>query len=194
MLLTSSAYVYAPVDPSDPVVNEDAPIGPVEGYGQTKLAAEAECRARAAEGVDVVIARAFSQTGPRQIPKFMLPEWASQFASEQTPSIRVISLDSHLDLSDVRDTVRAYRLLALHGQPAGVYNVGSGRCVCSGDVFHQLQQLAGQQKAAVESSPGRRQRPIADISRLQTETDWRPEIPIRQTIADTLAYWRARTR
>jgi GDP-4-dehydro-6-deoxy-D-mannose reductase len=147
----------------------------------------------AADGVDVVIARAFSQTGPRQIPRFMLPEWASQFADDKAESIRVLSLDSHLDLSDVRDTVKAYRLLVQHGSAAQIYNVGSGRSVCSGDVFRQLQQVAGRAVPAVESSPGRRQRPIADISRLTAATNWQPEIPLAQTIADTFAYWRSRT-
>jgi GDP-4-dehydro-6-deoxy-D-mannose reductase len=193
VLVTSSAYVYAPVNSDNPTVTEDSPVGPVDGYGQTKLAAERECLARADDGVDVVIARAFSQTGPRQIPRFMLPEWASQFADEQAQSIRVITLDSHLDLSDVRDTVTAYRLLAEHGRSSEIYNVGSGRCVCSGEVFRQLQELAGQSRAAVQRSPGRRQHPIADVSRLMTATGWQPRIPLKRTISDTLAYWRSRS-
>ncbi len=193
VLLTSSAYVYAPVTPDDPVVAEDAPVGPVDGYGQTKLAAERECLAGADQGVDVVIARAFSQTGPRQIPRFMLPEWASQFANGQTQPIRVITLDSYLDLSDVRDTVTAYRLLIQRGRSSGIYNVGSGRCVRSGDVFRQLQQLAGQWRPAEQRAPGRRQHPIADIGRLAADTGWQPRIPLQQTISDTLAYWRARS-
>ena len=44
----------------------------------------------------------------------------------------------------------------------------------------------------VERSPGPRQHPIADISRLDRDTQWSPEIPLAQTIADTLADFRSR--
>ena len=64
--------------------------------------------------------------------------------------------------------------------------------MCSGDVFRLLQREAGRLLPAVESEPGPRQRPIADIARLTEVTDWRPEIPLQQTVADTLAYWRTR--
>ena len=37
---------------------------------------------------------------------------------------------------------------------------------------------------------GRKQDPIADISRLQSATAWRPEIPIELTVEQTLQYWR----
>ena len=42
VLLTSSSHVYAPVSPESPRVDESAPLGPVFGYGRTKLLAEAE--------------------------------------------------------------------------------------------------------------------------------------------------------
>jgi len=42
----------------------------------------------------------------------------------------------------------------------------------------------------VESRPGVKYDPVADISRLVQATGWRPEIPVEQTVADTLGYWR----
>ena len=30
----------------------------------------------------------------------------------------------------------------------------------------------------------------ADISKLQADTGWQPEIPLEQTIAETLEYWK----
>ena len=55
----------------------------------------------------------------------MLSEWAYQLAHNSEGVLRVISLDSHLDLTDVRDTVRAYCELAAAGEN-GIFNVGSG--------------------------------------------------------------------
>jgi nucleoside-diphosphate-sugar epimerase len=191
VLVISSAHVYAPVSPDSPRVAEDAPLGPTGAYGVTKLRCEELCRKAVDDGLDVIVARAFQHAGPRQLAKFMLPEWIEQFARPGCDPIRVVTLDSYNDLSDVRDIVRAYRELLAQTRTRGTYNVGSGRSVRSGDVFQQLVQLTGRQCGAVELSPGRRQHPIADISRIQADTPWSPRIPLHQTLVDTLAYFQA---
>ena len=67
-------------------------MGPVTAYGKTKLAAEEEARRAARQGVDVVIARAFQHTGPRQNLPMMLPEWARQVAAGGDAPIEVQTL------------------------------------------------------------------------------------------------------
>src|SRR5207302_5509734 len=64
VLFVSSAYVYAPVDPNSPVVNERSPLAPPNAYGRTKLAAEELVQEAAKCGLPAVIARAFNHTGP----------------------------------------------------------------------------------------------------------------------------------
>jgi len=190
VVFTSSSKVYAPVAPEAPQVDEDAPLGPVQGYGRTKLAAErAALEAARRRGVDVVVARSFQHTGPRQNPRMMLPQWAQQFAASADAPIEVYTRDAWIDLGDVRDVVRAYHLLAERGQPGTIYNVGSGTCRRSGDVLALLCRLAGPDRRIVELRPGRKQDPIADVTRLHQATGWRPQIPIEQTVADTWAYW-----
>jgi GDP-4-dehydro-6-deoxy-D-mannose reductase len=194
VLVISSAHVYAPVSRVQPVVSEDAPLGPTGAYGKTKLQAEEVCRQAAQAGADVIVARAFQHAGPRQLPMFMLPEWAEQFAAADAGPIQVVTLDSFVDLSDVRDVVRAYRLLVRCPRARAVYNVGSGRAVRSGDVFQLLERLTGTQREAVQRAPGLRQHPIADVTHLVRDTQWQPEIPLERTVGDTLADFRARAR
>lgn len=191
VLLASSCHVYAPVTHQRAVVREDAPLGPAGGYGKTKLAAESELlRSVAENGLDGVIARAFQHAGPRQDPRLMLSEWCRQIIDPQPPPVRVLSLNAFFDLSDVRDVVRAYRLLAAQGNCGAVYNVGSGVCWRSGDLFDRLRTIAGCDCSAIERSPGLTQQPIADTSQLRAATGWTPAVPIDQTLADTLEYWR----
>lgn len=191
LLLTSSSHVYAPVAPDAPVVREDAPLGSARAYGRTKLGAEEEVRAAVGDGADALIARAFQHTGPGQEARFMLPEWASQVARPESAPIRIRTLNAYVDVSDVRDVVRAYRLLALHGKAGEAYNVGSGVRRRSGDILAVVQQIAGCKRPVVELQPGVRNDPIADTAKLVAATGWRPEIPLEQTIADTLAWWHA---
>ncbi len=89
----------------------------------------------------------------------------------------------------MRDVVRAYRLLALEGQRGTVYNVGSGQARRSGEILELLRRTAGVDRAVVELRPGRKQDPIADITRLVRRTGWQPRVPLEQTVADTLTWW-----
>jgi GDP-4-dehydro-6-deoxy-D-mannose reductase len=191
VLFVSTAHVYAPVDPDNPLVSEDAPLGPTRAYGMTKLAAEALVRhAVERSGCDAIIARAFQHTGPRQVPRLMLPQWVKQVAENTNGPVEVYTRDAWLDLCDVRDVVRAYRLLARRGQSGEVYNVGTGKSLRSGDLLEELLEIAKVERTVIETRPGFRQERIADPMRLVACTGWQPEFPIRQTIFDTLAWWR----
>ncbi len=194
VVFASSCHVYAPMSPGQAMVQEDARLGPAGGYGKTKLAAEAEVRRAVDEcQTDGVIVRAFQQAGPRQDARLMLSEWCRQMVGTDHQSMRVLSLDSFFDLSDVRDVVRAYRLLAAQGRRGAIYNVGSGVCHRSGDLLERLQAIADSVRPVVELTPGITQQPIADTQRIRTETGWRPTIALDQTLADTLDFWRRQT-
>jgi GDP-4-dehydro-6-deoxy-D-mannose reductase len=189
VLLASTSHVYAATEESSPRVDENWPLAPRQGYGRTKLAAEAAVRRAIASGLDALIVRAFQHTGPGQRPPMMLPEWAVQFARGGPEPVWVQTLDAWIDLSDVRDVVRAYRLLALEGQRGTAYNVGSGQARRSGEILELLRRTAGVDRTVVELRPGRKQDPIADITRLVRRTGWQPRVPLEQTVADTLAWW-----
>ena len=193
LFFTSSSRVYGRVTRQNPQVAEDARLEPCRGYDKTKLTAEQMVQ-RAIEqlGVDVVVARPFHHTGPRQSERMMVPEWAKQFAVRRREPVRVHCLNTFLDLSDVRDVVRAYRELVLRGDCGEVFNVGSQTCVKSGDIFEQMRKLSDPGRDVVELSPGRRQHPIADISRLAARTGWQPAISLQKTLRDTLEFWKQR--
>jgi len=194
VLLVSTSHVYAPITVAAPRVDENWPLAPRQGYGRTKLAAEAVVRRAIDAGLDALIVRAFQHTGPGQRPPMMLPEWAVQFVRGGPEPVRVRTLDAWIDLSDVRDVVRAYRLLAVEGQRGAAYNVGSGQARRSGEILELLQRTAGMDRAVVELRPGRKQDPIADITRLVRRTGWQPRVPLEQTVADTLAWWQGAGR
>jgi GDP-4-dehydro-6-deoxy-D-mannose reductase len=112
------------------------------------------------------------------------------------PVIHVGNLDARRDLTDVRDTVRAYATIASRGVPGRVYNVCSGRARRMRDLLDGLLDLS---TVRVEIRlDADRLRPsdipllVGDPSRISSELGWRAEIPIEQTLADLLAHWRGR--
>ena len=170
---------------------EDEPVRPVSPYAVTKAAAELAC---ALPGVDVVVARSFNHEGPGRDDRFAIGSWTRQIArleGEGGGSLLVGDLSAERDLTDVRDVVRAYRLLLDPAVPAGTYNVASGRSVTMEHVVELLTGLA-RVPVRVERDESRvRPADIArlcgDAAKLRAATGWEPAIPLEQTLADALA-------
>lgn len=198
VLIPGSALVYRPAGVA---LAEDAPLGPASPYALSKLAQEMlGVRAVEEDGQCVLLTRSFNHLGPRQDPSFAASSFARQIARIEAglaePVIAVGNLDARRDLTDVRDTVRAYRLI-LEGALAGaIYNVCSG---CAHPIREILETLVSLSRVKVEirSDPAR-YRPqdqdllLGDPGRLQRDLGWKPEIPLAQSLLDVLDYWRAR--
>ena len=192
-LMISTSHVYPPGKVGDPPVDETQRPGPRTPYGRTKLMAEQiVLRAVRAGVLDAVVARAFQQIGPRQNAKMMLSSWASQFAAGRDP-IEIYTRDAVVDVLDVRDGARAFRLLINAGRPGEVYNVASGLARRTGHIFDILHRLADPQRKVVETRPGIRQDPVAVVDKIENDTGWHATIPLARTVADSYAWWRSRT-
>lgn len=200
VLLVSSADVYGIVAEADLPITEDHPLRPVSPYAASKVAADfLGLQAWLGHGLEVVRVRAFNHLGPGQSPQFVAPAIASRIAQNELDGgdeILVGNLEARRDLTDVRDVVRAYRLLMERGTPGEAYNVCSGSAVRVADLAASLLGLSQRpMHLAVDPS---RHRPI-DVpvllganDRLREATGWRPEIPLDVTLADILAEWRER--
>ena len=199
VLVTSSAEVYGAVtDPSKLPLREDSPTAPLTPYAASKLAAEAFVdQAVRGHGQHAITVRPFNHIGPGQTPNFAVPALAKRIVAAErrgADAIVVGNLSARRDFTDVRDVVRAYRLLVESGTPGTVYNVCSGHDVAIQEIADQLLALAGA-SLHLEVDPAL-VRPVevpelrGDPSRLQGVTSWKPEIPLAQTLADVLGYWR----
>ena len=113
------------------------------------------------------------------------------------PEIQVGNLEPLRDLTDVRDTVRAYQLILERGTPGRPYNVCSGRPI---KVAHLLYMMLRRARVSIRVvvDPARyrpNDSPIVqgNPARIREELGWTPRIPVEQTIDDVLAFWRERS-
>jgi len=194
VVVVGSAEEYGRVDAADLPLREDAPLRPTTPYGVSKIAASyLALQAQLAYGLDVIRVRAFSHTGPGQSDRFLVPALARRIAvaeREQRDEIRAGSLDPVRDLSDVRDVVRAYRLLAEHGTAGAVYNVCSGSGVSVREIADHLLAAARRPlRITVDPElvrPVEVPRLVGDASRLRADTGWRPAYGLDETLAAVL--------
>jgi GDP-4-dehydro-6-deoxy-D-mannose reductase len=196
VLIPGSSLVYRQ---SERALKEDDPVGPASPYALSKFAQEMlGLRGIEEDRQQIFLTRSFNHIGPRQEPSYAASGFARQIAliekGRMKPEIGVGNLNAARDLTDVRDTVRAYRDIVERGRIATVYNVCSGRAKTIREVLDRLVALSRVQ-VTVRVDPNR-YRPndnpvlLGDPNRLERELGWRPSIPLDQTLTDLLDYWR----
>jgi GDP-4-dehydro-6-deoxy-D-mannose reductase len=196
VIVVSSAEVYGAAG-AEPVP-ETAPLRPTSPYAGSKAAAEyVALQQHLGRGLPIVIARPFNHVGPGQAPDFVVSGLARRVVlaeREGNSTVAVGNLDAERDFTDVRDVVRAYRLLALEGRPGEAYNIASGTSRKVRDVAEWLICQAHRPVELVRDAS--LVRPVdvpiflGDASKLVSTTGWSPAVEFDQTLKDVLDYWR----
>ncbi len=200
LLSVTSSDIYGMVGPGELPITEHAPLRPVNPYAASKAAAEMVCiQGFLGHGLGVIRARAFNHLGPGQSERFLAPALAARIARNElsgNAAVPVGNLSARRDFTDVRDVVKAYRLLAREGEPGEAYNVCSGRDVAVSEIAQTLLDLAKIPMTLEQDD--RLFRPVdlpvqrGDNAKLRAATGWTPEIALADTLADTLEDARSR--
>jgi GDP-4-dehydro-6-deoxy-D-mannose reductase len=200
VLAVTSADVYGRVSQDELPIREDQPLRPVSPYAASKVAADALAQqAWLGHRLPVVRVRAFNHLGPGQSDRFLAPSLASRIARNERDGgdeVPIGNMTPRRDVTDVRDVVRAYRLLIEAGEPGGVYNVCRGTAVSVRQIAEALLGMARRPMRLVPDPA--LQRPVdipvlvGDNAALRAATGWRPTIPLERTLTDVLEDWRAR--
>lgn len=183
VVFISSSKVYGGRTAEQPLAVESDRPQPKGGYAHSKWAAENVLRDRICEGLEVMIVRAFNHTGPGQSPIYLVPEWCQKVASGVSPQ-KVRSLTTSLDLSDVRDVARIYRLLVEKGTWGETYNMGSGVAVTTADIWNTLCEISGHSPEVAAEKLEPAQQPIADVTKLHAAIGPLERFTLKQTLAD----------
>lgn len=200
VILVSSADVYGVVREVDLPIDEDFRVAPANPYASSKVEAERLAHDAVRQlHQNVVVARPFNHVGPGQSTRFVIPALVSRLLGalrDGSSTIAVGDLSTRRDFTDVRDVVRAYRLLAQYGVSGEVYNIASGRDVRLEDIARQLvQELAPQVTLVRDESLIRPvEIPVmrGSFTRLHEATGWEPAIGLDQSLRDVVEDLRSR--
>jgi GDP-4-dehydro-6-deoxy-D-mannose reductase len=201
VVVAGSSELYGP--PVQLPVDESAPLRPQNPYAVSKAGADLLAGFFAdAHGLRIIRARAFNHAGPGQEPIYAIASFARQVAAGLVAGqerVRVLTgnPDARRDYTDVRDVVRAYRVLADHAEP-GAYNVCSGRPASAAELLEALGRVTGVEIEHVVDPSLRRANEVMEVrgsaARLHAGTGWEPEIPLEQTLSDTVEWWATEIR
>jgi UDP-glucose 4-epimerase len=205
-VFSSSAAVYAS---SDEPLSEDAPLGPANVYGQTKLMVEQTLDwYRRLHGLRYAALRYFNaagglpQRGEDHRPETHLIPLVLQVALGQREHVEVFGADySTPDGTCIRDYIHVWDLVeahllaldALQDADRLVYNLGNGAGHSVRQVVQAARQVTGHPIPSVDGArrPGDAPRLVASAAKIKQELGWEPKIPALERIIASAWEWHA---
>lgn len=189
---TSEVYGTAQYVPID----EKHPLQPQSPYSATKIGAD--CMALSfyySFGFPVVVARPFNSYGPRQSARAVIPTIIIQIADGK----RVLSLGNLTttrDFTYVEDTCRGFLAIGqMEGGEGEVFHIGSNLEITIGDLVKLIAETMSVQvqveckKEHLRPEKSEVQRLRCDNSKLQNVCAFVPQIPLREGLKRTTAWF-----
>jgi dTDP-glucose 4,6-dehydratase len=191
-LQISTDEVYGALEPEDPPFAEEWPLDPSSPYAASKAGADLlVLAAHHTFGQSVVITRCSNNYGPYQFPEKLIPLVISN-ALEDKP------IPVYGDGRQVRDWIftddhaRAVLAVLNAGRDGEVYNIGSRSERANIDVIREILRLLGKSESLIQfvkDRPGHDRRYGMDPAKIETELDWRPQVPFEEGLAQTLRWY-----
>lgn len=181
-------------------ITEEAPIVLNNPYAVSKYAAELVCRDYVRQGLDCVVLRAFTHTGPGQARDFVLPQIAAQVAeiekNKRPPLVELGNIDAAREFMNIADVVNAYIKAIDACETGNVYNIATqhGYSIRNAvDVFKSIAKTPFEIKTQPNKiRPNDTARLIGNGDKFMRVTGWQPQYGFEKTIEDLLNYWRAK--
>ena len=148
ILLACSSAEYGNIKEEDCPLKEDRLLTPHTPYGVSKAGVENLGRQYALNyGMKVFLPRMFIHVGTGHPPATAIQNFARQLAlikaGKLPPEIHVGNLTTYRDYIDVRDGVKAMRLLLDKGNPGEPYNICNNKAYQIREILDMLIEISG---------------------------------------------------
>ena len=178
-------------------VKETAELQPLHPYGVSKVGQDLiSFQYFKNDHIRCIRARIFNSTGTRKVNDVTSDFTFRAVKAEKTGNyeLRVGNLETRRAIMDQRDLVNGLLLLAEKGTPGEVYNISSEHIYQMKDIVTMIEKQIGHDlKIQVDEKllrPTDERVIVGDVTKIKRDTGWKQCIPMEQTIADMLDYWR----
>lgn len=194
---SSAEYGQTLNELDDPFVMETAELKPLHPYGVSKVGQDLLAfQYFMNDHIRCIRARIFNSTGTRKVNDVTSDFTKRAVDAERTGiyELRCGNLETKRAIMDQRDLVNALMLLADKGKAGDVYNVSS-------EHIYQMEDIVKMIEKQIQHELVRKVEPellrstderiiVGNVDKLKADTGWKQKIPLEQTIADMLDYWR----
>lgn len=184
-------------DDGNVYVKETAELQPLHPYGVSKAAQDLlSFQYFMNDHIRCIRARIFNSTGTRKVNDVTSDFTYRAVEAEKTGvyELRVGNLETRRAIMDQRDLVNGLLLLGEKGKPGDVYNISSQHIYMMSDIVTMIEEEIGHKfKIKVDPEllrPTDEKIIVGDVTKIKRDTGWFQQIPMKQTIADMLEYWR----
>lgn len=176
LVLASTCAVYRPCAGA---VREDAPLGPISGYGFSKRLAESLAEAYASHrGVSVVILRLFNPYGPGQAGEYVIPYLCQAIARRDRPALQ--QPNSIRDFIHAHDVAEMFRRACVVTGALVALNAGSGIPCRILEAARLIATLVGRplQWDGAPEAPDPYGEMWADMAKTHATLEWAPRMSL----------------
>ena len=203
-VFSSSAGVYG--EPDKTPIEEDAPLAPVNPYGESKAVAERLLRWYDSQcGLRYVSLRYFNAAGATEAlgedhrPETHLIPVVLEVAAGKLPMLELYGTDYPTpDGTCIRDYVHVSDLAQAHSlalertrKGSAVYNVGNGQGFSNGEVVETARRITGH-PIPVREAPRREGDPavlVASAAKVKEDLGWEPRFADLESIIESAWRW-----
>lgn len=194
---SSAEYGQTLNELENPYVKETAQLKPLHPYGVSKVGQDLlSFQYFINDHIRCIRARIFNSTGTRKVNDVTSEFTKRAVEAEKTRvyELRCGNLGTRRAIMDQRDLVHALILLADKGKAGDVYNISSENIYQMEDIVQMIEKQIGHELERkvdpVLIRPADERIIVGNVDKIKADTGWKQNIPMEQTIADMLDYWR----
>ncbi|MPY97481.1 MAG: dTDP-glucose 4,6-dehydratase [Actinophytocola sp.] len=171
---------------------EDHPLEPNSPYSASKASSDLIARSfYRTYGLPVCITRCSNNYGPYQYPEKVIPLFVTNLLDGKPVPLYGDGLNVR-DWLHVDDHCHGIQLVADHGRPGEIYNIGGGTELTNKELTERLLAAVGvgwDMVTPVEDRKGHDRRYSVDITKISTELGYRPRVAFDDGLAETVRWY-----
>lgn len=187
----STDEVYGSIEEGE--WDEQCPLEPNSPYAASKAGADLVARSyHRTHGMNLSITRCSNNYGPYHFPEKLIPLFVTNLLDDKHVPLYGTG-ENVRDWLHVDDHCRGIALVYAKGRAGEVYNIGGGTQLTNVEITKKILELMGKDWSYVdhvEDRKGHDLRYCVDITKIENELGYTPQVPFEQGLADVVQWYR----
>lgn len=187
----STDEVYGSIEEGE--WDEQCPLEPNSPYAASKAGSDLVARSyHRTHGMNLSITRCSNNYGPYHFPEKLIPLFVTNLLDDKHVPLYGTG-ENVRDWLHVDDHCRGIALVYAKGRAGEVYNIGGGTQLTNVEITKKILELMGKDWSYVdhvEDRKGHDLRYCVDITKIENELGYTPQVPFEQGLADVVQWYR----